>query len=339
MTKESAETDAFIEKQTLASQIMRASEGEPPVLAKVANTLKPLAKPLGFIARLLIDYIGPFYLKLGNLGFELYQRLPKEAIQTLAGLALTFCGGGYTASISAVKAFQVCGWDRTEAALIDIGKDVQAVWAANVSDSKKHDDAAHLEKGDIDSNELLSRKLAVSAQAVKDPEKLSAALGGLMTSWIAVQGMLRIEFAKTIALGISISGMIAPLAQKVAVPFLVHTLPKEYHNWIQFLIKNASRSIGCFIAWKLQEVVSAAHLAMVGGLMFARGLMAWVRNKGYTSIPDEADTKLDEVVGYSIAGLGFYSQLKYGFSLPFPLNWIFFPLDIVEWYIRWTLTS
>ena len=34
MTKESAETDAFIEKQTLASQIMRASEGEPPVLAK-----------------------------------------------------------------------------------------------------------------------------------------------------------------------------------------------------------------------------------------------------------------------------------------------------------------
>ena len=59
----------------------------------------------------------------------------------------------------------------------------------------------------------------LSAQAVKDPEKLSAALGGLMTSWIAVQGMLRIEFAKTIALGISISGMIAPLAQKVAVPF------------------------------------------------------------------------------------------------------------------------
>ena len=40
-----------------------------------------------------------------------------------------------------------------------------------------------------------------------------------------------------------------------------------------------------------------------------------------------------------VAGVGFLTQVLCGFSLPFPLNWIFFPLDIVEWYIRWTITS
>ena len=45
MTKESAETDAFVEKQTLASQIMRASEGEPPVLAKAPFTQMTAGEP------------------------------------------------------------------------------------------------------------------------------------------------------------------------------------------------------------------------------------------------------------------------------------------------------
>merc|ERR1712078_867525 len=98
------------------------------------------------------------------------------------------------------------------------------------------------------------------------------------------------------------------------------------------LIANTARSIGVAVAWKMQEVVSAIHLALLGGLLFSRSLLCWARREGY-ALPAAEDTVLDEVVGYAVAALGFYYQYAWGFALPFlPLSWI-------EWYIRWAVTS
>ena len=52
--------------------------------------------------------------------------------------------------------------------------------------------------------------------------------------------------------------------------------------------------------------------------------------------PDES--YLDEAVGYSLAAVGFLFQIFNGFSLPFPLNLIFLPLTIVEWFLRIQIT-
>ena len=51
------------------------------------------------------------------------------------------------------------------------------------------------------------------------------------------------------------------------------------------------------------------------------------------------DSLVDEFVGYFIAGLGFYVQWNLGFDLPFPFNLIMFPFTMIEWYIRWSITS
>merc|ERR1711957_858283 len=184
----------------------------------------------------------------------------------------------------------------------------------------------------------LVSSVARAAVAVKDPEKLSAALGGLYTSWLAVQAVLRIEFAKTITLGVSIAAMATPYLQKVSLPVLVHVMPPAYHHWIPMVIANAARSIGVAVAWKMQEIVSVVHLALLGGLLFSRSLLRWARHQGYVTIAAE-DTVLDEVVGYAVAALGFYYQYTWGFALPFPLSLLFFPLGWVEWYIRWAITS
>jgi len=48
---------------------------------------------------------------------------------------------------------------------------------------------------------------------------------------------------------------------------------------------------------------------------------------------------LDEAFGYSVAAVGFYFQWSYGFGMPFPLNIIMLPFDILEWYIRWSISS
>ena len=56
---------------------------------------------------------------------------------------------------------------------------------------------------------------------------------------------------------------------------------------------------------------------------------AWQDDDGY----------LDEVAGYVLAAAGFYMQYCWGFAMPFPLNVVLFPFTMVEYYIRWTITS
>ena len=152
---------------------------------------------------MIIDYCGPLYIKLFQLGYRLYHELPTDLLSALIGLGLSFCGGAYCASISAIEAVRMSGWDRTQSALEEVYTDACAVYKAYVADDSANTD------------DLLTRKLAVVAVAVKDPEQLSAALGGLYTSWLAVQAVLRIEFAKTITLGVSIAAMATPYLQKV----------------------------------------------------------------------------------------------------------------------------
>ena len=294
---------------------------------------------IGYIASIFADYVAPFYIRLFQLGYRVYVQLPIDIMSAITGLGLTFFGGAYCASIAAVEAFKMTGWERTKAALQVIYADCVAVYDAQMADEAK--DANGDGKADVLSlsgNALLSRKLAVAALAVKDPEKLSQAIGGLYTSWLAVQAVLRLEFAKTITLGVSIATLVTPTLQKWGVPVLAHVVPQPYHHWIPMIIANTARSIGVMFAWKLQEIVSAAHLALVGGLLFSRSLLRWARGRGYVKLTPE-ETIIDEVVGYGLAGLGFYTQLVYGFGLPFPFNIIFWPLGIVEWYLRWTITS
>ena len=65
-------------------------------------------------------------------------------------------------------------------------------------------------------------------------------------------------------------------------------------------------------------------------MMFANALFAFLEDRGWLAkMPCEGFTKtpyLSEAVGYPIAAVGFYTQLRYGFTLPFPRNLILLPL-------------
>ena len=46
-----------------------------------------------------------------------------------------------------------------------------------------------------------------------------------------------------------------------------------------------------------------------------------------------------EVLGYTLAAVGVYSQISSGFNIGFPLNLVFMPLTIVEWFLRYQIAS
>lgn len=86
------------------------------------------------------------------------------------------------------------------------------------------------------------------------------------------------------------------------------------------------------IAWTVQRILSAFHSAMRGGIVFARNIMAYLAEMKYVNINHE-ETYLDEIVGYSLAALGLWFQLAFGFGLPFPLNVILFPFTVAEYLL------
>ena len=145
--------------------------------------------------------------------------MPWDLVQALVGLGLCFFGGKYCASIAAAEAFSLTGWARTRGALGQIYTEIVLVVDANEKDDKKDDDGDGVaDVKQLGAQALVLRKCKMAASAVKDPERLSEAIAGIYTGWIAVQGTLRIEFAKTITLGVS-------MAQCVEYPVLKYVLP------------------------------------------------------------------------------------------------------------------
>ena len=66
--------------------------------------------------------------------------------------------------------------------------------------------------------------------------------------------------------------------------------------------------------------------------------MAYLSEMDYYKINAD-ESLLDEVVGYGIAVLGFFFQLRYGFGLPFPLNVLLFPVTMLEYFLMGMVTS
>ncbi len=88
-------------------------------------------------------------------------------------------------------------------------------------------------------------------------------------------------------------------------------------------------------------MISAFYSGLRGGTMFANALFSFLEDRGWLAkMPCEGVFKtpyLNEAVGYPIAAVGFYTQLRYGFTLPFPLNLILLPLTIVQWLIEYQI--
>ena len=64
---------------------------------------------------------------------------------------------------------------------------------------------------------------------------------------------------------------------------------------------------------------------------------AWMKRQ-IIALQDE-HTYVDEIFGYTVALFGVWVQFQWGFGVPFPLNLVMWPFDVLEWYIRWSVTS
>eukprot|EP00977_Amphora_coffeiformis_P024138 scaffold15108_cov180-Amphora_coffeaeformis.AAC.14 len=119
--------------------------------------------------------------------------------------------------------------------------------------------------------------------------------------------------------------------------------PDDYDKWVPVIMRWISKSIAMSIAWKVQAVISGVSSSLKGGLIMADATFQAAKYRKITLfglIPEDA-TKFvaDEILTYTFAAMGFYTQFRSGFSLPAPWNLVFWPLEVAEYYIRWSITD
>ena len=332
------------QEDRIAGLIEEAQKRAPPQIAQLLQQAGPVIVPVINLAIPVFNFVAPLYIKLCVAIYTFLTWLPWDLFQALMGLGLCFFGGGYCASIAACEAFAMTGWPVTKRHLTDVWESAGAIVEAQRADSKKDADGDGVADVDrLPASQLIDRKMRVAAQAVKEPQKLAQAVGGLYTGWVAVQGVLRVKFARTINLALSCSQFVEYYVTKALLPFLTPFVPKEFVHWLPTFLSSSTRGFFVYLAWKLQEVISAVQSGLRGGLMFSRGLLNWLNKRGFYSIGPfslkHEDTYIDELVGYAVAALGFYVQWNLGFGVPFPFNIVLMPLDMVEWYIRYSVTT
>jgi len=262
------------------------------------------------------------------------------------GLCFCFCGGLYPTLFAAVEALRLTGWAATKQAVMRLMQQAKTVLEANKKDNLVDDDNDGIaDVKQIDSKTLLLRKTNLVVTTC-DPAQVDAALTGLYTSWLAVAAVLKVRFARTISLAMSIASTIRAPTNQYILPALKLAVPPAYHAWLPVLIGWACKSFAISIAWFIQRILSAAASSVRGGTLAIRALTNLAYNKGLAAklggaLPANVEDtqQLQRILGWALAALGFYVQYKFGFQVPFPLNILTWPLQVGESALQWAVTT
>ena len=94
---------------------------------------------------------------------------------------------------------------------------------------------------------------------------------------------LKLQFAKTITLGSSISKGLEMHLQPLLLPTMKSLLPRRYRKWAELALSLSFKSIAISIAWSIRRVISSYHSAIRGGLLCSKNILQYLRCMGYLS--------------------------------------------------------
>lgn len=316
---------------------LAGEEADTPAKQALAIFLKYVAKPL-----IIVCWI---YAKIFQFFYKIYKLLPMNIAQIVFGAALCFFGGVYFTSIAAIEAFRQFGGQ----IVVD---ELTICWdeACNIAAASEEDDKVDANKNSIPDveemsrNELVNHKARVAMVAVKDPQRLMKAIQYLLSGYVSVLATLKFQFAKTVALSLAIAEMLELPFVRIFGPILAMAMGPELNHWVSAIITTTLKIVAVIVATYIQAIISAFYSALRGASMVGeaviniaseRGIMDMLPDKLVEKPFDANNSWWDEIIGFPLAAFGFWYQFSHGFSLEFPLDLLFLPLTIIEWFLRW----
>lgn len=303
-------------------------------VGELIKKFKPAIEAFSIVA----DKIAPYVTLIWSYANLIYNVLPIDIFKAILGLILVFYGGVFVLTIAAVETFYMTGWQTFYVSFIWLKQNFSNLWEKSRKDDEVDEDGDGVaDVLQITAKELFTRKVAFFFANCSDPQKCMDMVSAISSSFVGVYSVLKVEFSRTIALGVVIGEALRKPAAYFLVPIISTALPKTYHQWISPCINIACKSIAITIAWFIQKIVSSVQSAIRGGLLFSRSVLKYLNDKGYIQFNDE-DSYLDEIIGWIIAFYGIFFQINSFFVLPFPLNYLLFPITMFENWLMWTIS-
>lgn len=236
------------EQQKFLRMATELSAGAPPFLVKVIRAIGPFLSWILVFLEVLIPICYQLYL----ITAAFVAVLPIDVLYIIGGLAICFFGGAYPTTIAAVEAWRQAGGKEAVHHFQDLVGEITAVIKTSEEDDKKDDDGDGIADVDqISSKELVIRKMNLAVTAM-DPKKVNSAMQGIYSGWIGVVAVLKVQYAKTIALGAAIGDFAYNSVLGPTTAVLSHLLPHTYHKWIPLIVSYSVKAIAISIAWKVQ---------------------------------------------------------------------------------------
>jgi hypothetical protein len=274
----------------------------------------------------------------------LYTRLPVDLVLAETGLVYAFAGGYFPTLFAAVRAAQHCGWDTMVEAIDALATEaVSAVEACPLQSPEPgwHGSTAQRRQA----REIFTEKTLIVLRTI-DPMKINQAVAALYTTWMGVAVVLARDFARTIALAVTLGDYLRPVANLIVGVPARRVVPEPYHKWIPVVIAWICKGAAMSIAWRIQRVLTAYSSAISGGLMFSRSMFRFFRKRGFRFFgvlpPGSRQMSLlEEMLGFMVATLGLYSQIGNGinWTIPFPLSLVTWPFEWAERWLQWQFTE
>jgi hypothetical protein len=266
---------------------------------------------------------------------QFYHALPTDVILAQIGLVYCFAGGYYPTLFSSLQAAQHCGWNVMVDAISELTEE-----AIKVIDA-----TSGLYSSVSTKQELFLRQTSIVLKTV-DPIKINQAAAALYTTWLGVSAVLEKEYARTISMSLTLAGFFERIAHFLLEPPARMCIGEDYHKWVPVIIGWACKGLAMNIAWRVQRLLTASASAITGGLLFSKAILRMVWKKRHQNEAfDRDETPLDDIIGFLIAALGFYTQFQsqyksgFSFAVPFPINLITWPFDWAEKWIQWQITK
>ena len=274
-------------------------------------------------------------------------RVTREGLTIATGLFVCLFGGSFVRLIAVAEALRVTGaYATAAAALTELREHVEVVAEAEKTDGRRKSMAVLRKERQY--NKIVSRKISVYASAIRNPAALTASLASLWSAAATVAAALRITFARTLVLGVSVAATVSPAMRRDFAPAVAATLKPMHRQWAPTIIDVCVRAVCVAIAWRLQRVFSAWHSAARGGVACAKALGRVLKRKGWVPArvalaSDEEPYRgtdstgpiigglyADEVVGFVLAACGLRLQLSRSFGLPLLLRLVLLPALALE---------
>lgn len=327
-TKVSEEVEKYL-KIALDTIGPKIPQSVPPVVLQTAYKIVPhIGRGVELIEFFILYCIQKYPLLLSYYD-KIAPYNPELLFPSVCGLILCFFGGCFASLIATVEAVHNFGYTGIKNSVLAIAKDIRTAWDAHKKDNEKDDNNDGIpDVEQINNIQLLNRKIVLMLKVI-DPSRLFETFGYLNTAFLAILATLRVKFARSFTLAQGITNAVLPTFDAVLLPAMESLIPEEFRKWV----KPVSHFIfNCFVisfAVTLQRIIDSIYSAIRGGLMFSRNIMEYLTIKDIYKI-DHKETIIDEIIGYALAFIGFYFQLRIGFQIPFIFRFLFFPLTFLE---------